>query len=177
MRPFHVSAEEILADEGSGGEGAQTACEGTNACVAQLMTLAFILPQEPSATGGRLSAERQLKPKYSPVDTFERTLVKVGTDMDQDVVSTLVHLLATCDVAPEFLEQFALGGKFPCIREQPAFVVFSPLVSQAVALGPRLQFFDVNTTMSIENRGPQINGRQRSRRFGGWPRSRERVRR
>lgn len=47
---FHVSTEEILADEGSGREGAETACEGTNACVTQLVTLALILPQEPSRT-------------------------------------------------------------------------------------------------------------------------------
>jgi hypothetical protein len=60
VSPLHVTTEEILPDEGGSGEWAEMACERADASMAQFMTLALVLPQEPGGTEEHLSTEEDI---------------------------------------------------------------------------------------------------------------------
>ena len=65
----------------------------------------------------------------TPMDTSERPLVEMRSDVDQNVVPTFVDLLTARDIATELFEEFAFVRQLASEREEPPLVVFSPLIA------------------------------------------------
>lgn len=86
--------------------------------MAELVSFAFVLPQEPGIAVEELEGVRDNEEvRNIPMDASERPLVEMRSNVDQNVVPSFVDLLTARDIASELLEEFAFVGQLASERE------------------------------------------------------------
>lgn len=155
---LHVSFEQILSYEGRRGVRTKVTWERTNAGMAEFMAFALILSQKAWWTVVKLNLLYASEIFVNiPIHALERPLIKMGPNVDQNMISPFVSLFASRDVTAEFFHELSSGRQLSSKGNEPALVILTPLITQPISLCFGLKNFNVDSSMSVENRCTKID--------------------
>lgn len=106
MRPLHMPFHKILSHETL---TANVATIRPESAVTRLVPFAFVFAQEPQRTVNKYSVDIPYEDDQSGINKPHRaskgSLPNVGSNMDQDMVPTLVPLIATDDITSKIVQK------------------------------------------------------------------------